>query len=92
MQAYLMDTNMKKVSLGMSKEEVKSSIGNVYKALESYREDDSIIDVWGYPDASGGTYRLRFKDGILDSWDHEKIYYPYSPYENGSKSSTATTE
>ncbi|MNE41327.1 hypothetical protein D3C81_1044370 [compost metagenome] len=67
------DSNMKKIQLGMSKEEVINTMGKQYRIAGADRlNDNSIMELITYENAYNEEYQLWFKNEVLMKWN--RIY------------------
>ncbi len=79
------DEQMKKVSLGMTKEQVIEVMGIYYEALEA-REGEFVM---GYKVYDYGIYKLYFTNGKLTKWRKEWLpRYYHDSNESSSNSGT----
>ncbi|WP_139262110.1 hypothetical protein [Dysgonomonas macrotermitis] len=68
------DSNMKKVELDMTKEQVIAIMGSNYQRVGSFRlEDSTYVEMLGFKRNYNETYVMRFENGILTEWNKEVI-------------------
>jgi len=60
--------NMKKVSLGMTQEEVKTAIGKPRTVVEAAQFGETKTEIWEYPAEGSQVYRVYFTDGKVEGW------------------------
>lgn len=72
--AMYADQNMKKVNVGMTREQVVSIMGKGYQPLGARGNEVTL----GYQNAEGGTYVLLFVDNRLYEWTKEPPQYATS--------------
>lgn len=82
------DNNIKKIELGMTKDQVISIMGDSYEII---RSKEGLV-VLGYESRGDGIYKLRFVNGILTEWNKEWLHrYPVKDaHYNSDKKETAT--
>lgn len=61
---------MQMIKIGMTKDEVISTMGTTYKAMEAKQTDEGYKEVIGYVDWQSGIYRLSLVNGKLAEWDY----------------------
>lgn len=61
---------MQNIKIGMTKDEVVSTMGKTYKVMEAKQTTDGYREVLGYVDWQNGIYRLRLLNGKLTEWDY----------------------
>ena len=73
--AIMTSTNMNKLELGMSKEQVTKILGSDYTIAEKRMENDTKIEVLSYRDyyKNDEIYMFLFKNDKLDKWYREFI-------------------
>jgi hypothetical protein len=62
------NTKMDKVTLGMTQDQVKQSIGTPKNVVEAQQLDNQKIEVWEYPAKGDAKYWIYFVNGKVDSW------------------------
>lgn len=66
------NANIKKIALGMSKEQVIQVMGNDYLVSSSSKDDDgNNIEILVYKSDSHEEYRLNFVNNRLTEWNRE---------------------
>lgn len=72
------DSNMKKVELEMTKEQVIKYMGDEYHRVSSFKADDgTLVETLGYQNTGSDFYILQFENGILKEWHKEmRSAYP----------------
>lgn len=72
------DSNIKKIKLGMSKQEVINTMGKQYRVAGADRlNDNSIMELITYENPYNEEYQLWFQNDVLMKWN--RIYkYNYS--------------
>jgi len=73
--AIMTSTNMNKLELGMSKEQVTKILGSDYTIAEKRIEDDKTIEVLSYRDYyhNDEFYMFVFKNDKLEKWYRELL-------------------
>ena len=71
--AHMTSTNMNKLELGMSKEQITQILGNDYTIAEKRIEDDKKIEVLSYREFQNNDefYMFLFKNDKLEKWYRE---------------------
>jgi len=70
--------NIKKLELGMTKEEVINIMGNPYKPVSINEDNGDRNEVIGYPDSDDDwMYMIYFTNNRLKSWQREWVGNPY---------------
>lgn len=70
--AWNTNSNIKKIALGMSKEQVTKILGRDYLAASSSRDErGNQVDIIAYKSAAYEEYRLRFVNNLLTEWNRE---------------------
>lgn len=64
----IFNTNMSKVTLGMSQDQVRQAIGSPDDVVEAQQLDDRKLEVWEYPAKGDAKYWIYFVNGKVDSW------------------------
>ncbi|NDW10034.1 hypothetical protein [Dysgonomonas sp. 520] len=81
------DSNMRKVKLDMTKQEVVAIMGETYLSVSSEKTPEGFKEVLGYRTAvqTDGIYMLSFIDNKLAEWHIEWPERPiYQPYPSSS--------
>lgn len=78
------DNNIRKVNIGMNKDEVIKIMGKNYEVIGA-RENNITL---GYKSISDGIYKLYFEDNKLKEWDKE--WLPTYHHTNSSTSNTSS--
>ncbi len=78
MNIWNADSNMKKIELDMTKEQVIKKMGNEYHRVGSFKADDgTLVEILGYQNTGSDFYILQFENGILKEWHKEmRSAYP----------------
>jgi len=73
--AHMTSSNMNKLELGMSKEQVTQILGSAYTIAEKRMEDDKRIEVLSYRDYYNNDefYMFIFKNDKLERWYRELL-------------------
>lgn len=82
------DSNIKKVNLGMTQQEVIAIMGDTYEII-STKEGTSTL---GYKSSDNGIYKLLFIDGKLKEWNKEWFNDRYIIKDESGKVSTPTSD
>jgi hypothetical protein len=74
-QGYMTTDKLKKLELGMSKEQVTQILGNGYTIAEKRMEDDKKIEVLSYINFynTDENYMFVFKNDKLEKWYRELL-------------------
>jgi hypothetical protein len=67
-------TNMRKVSVGMTRNQVMEAIGDPKSVNESKRSDGNLQEVWEYPAGGDSKYWIYFSNGKVTSWKRTATY------------------
>ena len=68
--ALAADSNIQKLELGMTKQEIVSIMGDTYKRLEVKQTSEGYRETLGYLDFQDGIYRFRLLNNKLQEWDY----------------------
>ncbi|MCD8193688.1 MAG: DUF3192 domain-containing protein [Tannerellaceae bacterium] len=80
MDIWNADRNMRKLELGMMKQQVIDLMGKSYQIVGASREGNNLIEELGYKNWDRGTYILTFVNDELIEWIYEpKVEYPVQP-------------
>ncbi len=82
--SYSVSNNVKKVELGMTKEEVVSIMGESYTPVGVELENEIKKEVIGYRsinDSNDYLYMFYFSNNKLTSWKREWVGSPYPPHK-----------
>ena len=72
--AWKTNEKIKKVEIGMTKDQVIQILGNKYMITSSSRNDKgSPVEVLGYKSDSNEEYKLMFVDNKLTEWNREHV-------------------
>lgn len=82
-----LESNLQRIELGMTKQEVSSILGKNYTIMGSGRTPDGNIETWSYTDpnimeSDNKKIIVNFLDGRLDEWHREYIPTPPAKREN----------
>lgn len=71
------NSNIKKVELGMTKDDVIHKMGKSYHRMEVFKDNNGTdVEVLGYPNNIGDAiYMLRFENGVLVGF-HKDLILP----------------
>lgn len=69
------NSNIKKVELGMTKDDVIHTMGKSYQRMEVFKDNNGTdVEVLGYPTVDA-IYMLRFENGVLVGF-HQDLVLP----------------
>lgn len=66
--------NMRKVSVGMTRDQVMKEIGQPINVINAKRTDGNLQEIWEYPGGGEARIWVYFENGKVTRWNRTGLY------------------
>lgn len=73
METMQVDSNIKKIELGMSKQQVISIMGKHYQAVGAYALPEGSVEILAYSNHENAVYNIHVLNDKVIRWEYEPV-------------------
>lgn len=89
--SFTANSNIKNISLGMTKEQVVDIMGKHYKPIEAFETPEGFNEAIGYDAAHNEVYKLHFLNNKLKSWERVWLNQYPNPDNSGKENQSSSS-